>query len=103
MNCIHKTPTLDIKHIIQFVKDATKTAHLLVLIYLSSFKQHREEVFPLEDSENILEFLNKTWWVIYENSPEFNKKYWTVKVSKLFKFQWFQGTNYYISTERRCL
>ncbi|KAA1106682.1 hypothetical protein PGTUg99_004509 [Puccinia graminis f. sp. tritici] len=102
-SCVHKTRTLDIKIIIQFVKDVTKTAHLLIIIYLSLFKQHRDEVFTLKDSENILEFINETWWGIYEDSPEFNNKDWAKKVSKLFKFQWFQGTNYYIFTERRCL
>ncbi|KAA1072234.1 hypothetical protein PGT21_030807 [Puccinia graminis f. sp. tritici] len=100
-NCVDPTPTPQIKTILQFVKDITKTAHFLIIIYLSLFKQHREEVFTLYDSENILEFLNKTWFDIHEDSPELSKKEWAIKVSKLFKFQNFKGRNDYMFTQKK--
>ncbi|POV94372.1 hypothetical protein PSHT_16258, partial [Puccinia striiformis] len=92
------------KTALKYVMNVTKVTHLLIIIYLSLFKEHESEVLKVHQVENTLMSLTQMWWDLEEEiKPEILKLGWTEDVTKILNFQEGKPWLYYKATSTAAL
>ncbi|KNZ45379.1 hypothetical protein VP01_818g4 [Puccinia sorghi] len=76
-----------IETIMRFVQAVTKVTQLLIVVHLSLFKEHEQEVLTVEEVEKNLKFFQELWFQIDDGTPEIQKIDWAKKAHKIFRFQ----------------
>jgi hypothetical protein len=73
-----------IQSIKEFMEDVTKITHLLMIIVLSLYRMHKQDVLTVNGVEETLQFLKKIWFWLEESEFE-DKRSWQMQVHKLLK------------------
>ncbi|KAI7943893.1 hypothetical protein MJO28_011421 [Puccinia striiformis f. sp. tritici] len=95
---------INIKTALKYVMNVTKVTHLLIIIYLSLFKEHESEILKVQQVENTLMSLTQMWWDLEEGiKPEILKLGWTEDVTKILNFQEGKSWLYYKATSTAAL
>ncbi|KNE93126.1 hypothetical protein PSTG_13515 [Puccinia striiformis f. sp. tritici PST-78] len=87
----HRDPThprveFSVNKIMRRVDRVTKVAQFLITIYLSLFREHKEEKLTFELIETSVNFIRRLWFDIYKGGDEFFGRYpWAKVTSKLIQ------------------
>ncbi|PLW20982.1 hypothetical protein PCANC_09505 [Puccinia coronata f. sp. avenae] len=73
-----------VKLIKKFIADVTKISHILIVIVLSLYKEHEQDVLTERQVQEILDFLRDLWFRL-ERQSAFEGENWAMRVHKTLK------------------